>query len=85
MNSVTLPADLRRWAEAQVEAGRAPSVEALAAEALATIRAQQDAIAAQLADARSDADRTGWIEGEEALAELRAWIAEDEGAGAQRP
>lgn len=50
--------DLKDWAEAQVAAGRAPSVEALAA-------------------ARAEVGREGWIDGDDALAELRAWIAED--------
>lgn len=77
MNSVFLPFDLQRWAEAQVAAGRAKSVEALAVEALATVRAQQEAIAAHLAAARADAEQNGWIEGDRALADLRAWIAED--------
>jgi hypothetical protein len=82
MDTNTLPADLQDWAEAQVAAGRAPSVEVLAAQALATIKAQQEAIAAKLASAREEADRDGWIEGEDVLAELRAWIADDEAADA---
>jgi hypothetical protein len=78
MNAITLPADLRIWAEAQIAAGRAASIDALAADALATVKAQQEAIAARLASARVEAERDGWITSDDALAELRAWIAEDE-------
>lgn len=82
MDTAALPNDLKLWAQAQVAAGRAVSVEALAAAALATIKAQQEAIAARLAVARGEADREGWVSGEDALAELRGWIAADEAEAA---
>ncbi len=85
MDTPILSPPLRDWAEAQVAAGRAASVEALAAEALATVKAQQEGIAARLAAARADADKEGWIEGEIALIELRAWITEDEAEGVAYP
>lgn len=78
MDTATLPMELKSWAEAQIAAGRAASIDALGAEALATVKAQQEAVAARLAAARSEAERDGWIAGDDALAELRAWIAEDE-------
>lgn len=78
MNTAALPTDLKTWAEAQVAAGRAASIDALAAEALATVKVQQEAVAARLAAARAEAERDGWIAGDDALDELRAWIAEDE-------
>lgn len=85
MDTVTLPADLKDWADAQVAAGRAPSIEALAASALATVKAYQEAIATRLTAARAQADREGWVEGEDALTELRAWIAQDEAEDTARP
>jgi Arc/MetJ-type ribon-helix-helix transcriptional regulator len=85
MTTITLPADLQRWADAEVAAGKAPSVSALVAEALATVKARQDAIAAKLAGSRAQADKEGWIEGDSVLAELRAWIVEDEAEDAATP
>jgi hypothetical protein len=78
MDTAALPTDLKTWAEAQIAAGRAASIDALAAEALATVKSQQEAIAARLSVARTEAERDGWIAGEDAQAMLRAWIAEDE-------
>lgn len=69
MNTATLPPSLKRWAEAQVVAGRAGSVEA---------------IAARLTAARREADRDGWITSDDALADLRTWIAEDEAEADRR-
>jgi hypothetical protein len=78
MNTQILPPHVKDWAEAQVAAGRAPSLEALAADALAALKAQQDAIATKLALAKANAEQNGWIDGENALSKVRAWIAEDE-------
>lgn len=85
MNAIILPADLKSWAEEQVAAGRADSVEALAAAALAEAKRQQEAVAAHLAAARVEADPHGWVDGEDALAELRAWITENEAEEASLP
>jgi hypothetical protein len=85
MTTITLPADLKTWADAQVAAGRADSVEALATAALAEAKRQQERIAGKLADARAQADRDGWIDGDDALTELRAWIAENEAEEARLP
>ncbi len=41
MTAINLPADLQSWADAQVAAGRAPSVNALVAQALEESRAMQ--------------------------------------------
>jgi hypothetical protein len=82
MDTSAHPADLKTWAEAQIAAGRAASIDALAAETLATVKAQQEAVAARLCAARAEAERDGWIAGDDALAELRAWIAEDEAENA---
>jgi hypothetical protein len=85
MNTTALPTDLKAWAEAQVAAGRAANIDALAVEAMATVKAQQEAIAIRLNAARAEAERDGWIAGDDALAELNAWIAEDEAEDAAGP
>lgn len=85
MDTLSLPSDLKAWAEAQVAAGRATSVEALATQALLDAKRQQDAIAAKLNDARTEADRDGWIDGDVALAELRSWIDEDDAEASGAP
>jgi predicted transcriptional regulator len=48
MTTVTLPKDLEAWAEAEVSAGRAKSVEALTARAVAGYRRQLEAFRATL-------------------------------------
>jgi hypothetical protein len=74
METLPLPTDVKVWAEAQVAAGRASSIEALAAEALATVKAQQEGIAADQAITRVD----GRIEYPDAVTALRAWLADEE-------
>jgi predicted transcriptional regulator len=68
-----------------VAAGRAGSVEALAAEALAALKARQEAIAALLAPAIADYESGDWIDGNEVLVELDKWIAEERAAAALEP
>ena len=53
MTAVTLPADLEAWARAEVEAGRAESVEALVAEALRERRAEVEYVRGKLDEARA--------------------------------
>jgi Arc/MetJ-type ribon-helix-helix transcriptional regulator len=42
MTTITLPPNLEAWADAQVAAGRAPSVNALVTQALEEVRALHD-------------------------------------------
>lgn len=53
MTDVTLPAELEAWARAEVAAGRAESVEALVADALADRRAEIEYVRGKLDEARS--------------------------------
>jgi len=57
MTAITLPADLEAWARAEVAAGRAESVEALVAEALATHRAEIEYVRGKLDEARASIAR----------------------------
>jgi antitoxin ParD1/3/4 len=50
MNQITLPADLLTWAEAEVAAGRAASVDLLVAEILEGHRESLNALRAALID-----------------------------------
>jgi predicted transcriptional regulator len=54
MTAITLPETLEAWAEAEVAAGRAESVEALAAQAVAGYRRQLEAFRATLDAASAD-------------------------------
>lgn len=57
MTAITLPADLEAWARAEVAAGRAESVEALVADALAERRAEIEHVRAKLDEARASLAR----------------------------
>lgn len=83
MTSITLPADLEAWAQAEVAAGRAESVEALVAKGLRGYRLGRETFRKSLDDARDEADRDGWIPGDVFLAEVDRWIAELELAASQ--
>jgi Arc/MetJ-type ribon-helix-helix transcriptional regulator len=70
--TITLPPDLEEELRAEVAAGRAKSVDSVVTTALraylkevAEFRASLDAVEAQ-------ADREGWIDGEQVFAEMRA-------------
>lgn len=72
--TIPLPRAFQIWAEAEVAAGRAESVEKLAAQALEAHKLQVETFRASLDAAISEADRDGWIEGEAFLAEMDALI-----------
>ena len=54
MTTVTLPKDFTAWAEAEVAAGRAASIDALAAKAVAGYRRQLEAFRASLDEASAE-------------------------------
>jgi hypothetical protein len=72
--SIVLPKHLEDWAEAEVKAGRAKSVDALALRALEAHKRQVEAFRASLEDAGAEADRDGWLDGDTVLAEMDALI-----------
>jgi Arc/MetJ-type ribon-helix-helix transcriptional regulator len=81
MTAITLPADLEAWARAEVEAGRAESVEALVAGALREHRAEVEHVRGKLDEARASvaAGRSIPVEeflkhGEERVARLRGKV-----------
>jgi predicted transcriptional regulator len=84
MTAITLPADLEAWARAEVAAGRAESVEAIAAEALKEHRAEIEYVRGKLDEARASIARGEGMSLDEAFQEIDSWIAEDE-AAAQAP
>lgn len=77
MNAITLPKDLEVWAEAEVAAGRAESVEALAIEALAIHRKRWETLRQSLDDAVAEADRDGWLDADTVFDELAARYADE--------
>lgn len=81
--TIPLPREFQKWAEAEVAAGRAESVEKLAERALESHRRQVESFRASLDDAVAEANRDGWIEGEDVLAEMNALIAELESEPSQ--
>lgn len=72
--TVPLPREFQIWAEAEVAAGRAESVEKLVTHALEAHRMQAEKFRASLDAALSEADRDGWIEGDVFLAEMDSLI-----------
>ena len=76
MTAITLPPDLQAWAEAEVAAGRAKSVETLVAGAVRERRDEVGYVRAKLDEAHDSLARGEWIDGEVMLAELDQWIAE---------
>lgn len=66
MNAITLPRELQAWAEAEVAAGRAASVDA----AMAGYQNRWAALRQSLDDARDEADRAGWLDAEEVFVSL---------------
>jgi hypothetical protein len=72
--TMVLPKSFENWARAEVAAGRAVSVEALAQAALDDHQRRVEAFRQSLRQAVSEAERDGWIEGEAVLAEMDALI-----------
>lgn len=69
--TIPLPPQFQLWAEAEVAAGRAESIEKLAEQAMEAHR-----VRLSLDAAVDEADRDGWIEGDACLAEMDAMIDE---------
>jgi hypothetical protein len=76
MTVITLPADLESWARAEVAAGRAESVEAAVARGVRGYRLAIETFRKSLDDAEAEADRDGWIPGDQFLRELDGWIVD---------
>ena len=73
-DAITLPADLEAWARAEVEAGHAESVEAAIAKGVRGYRLAMETFRKSLDDAEAEADRDGWIPGDQFMRELDQWI-----------
>ena len=74
MTIITLPADLEAWARTEVGAGRAASVEAAIAKGVRGYRLAMETFRKSLDDAEAEADRDGWIPGDQFMRELDQWI-----------
>jgi hypothetical protein len=72
--TIQLPRQFQTWAEAEVAAGRAERIEQLAARAMEAHRIQVEKFRLSLDEAVAEADRDGWIEGEDFLAEMDAML-----------
>ena len=72
--TIPLSPRFQKWAEAEVAAGRAESVEKLAERALEAHRVQVEKFRASLDQAVAEADRDGWIEGDAFLADMDTLI-----------
>jgi predicted transcriptional regulator len=72
MTAVTLPKHLEAWAEAEVAAGRAKSIEVLTAKAVAGYRRELEAFRASLDAASAEAKAGKVIPLEVVMAELEA-------------
>jgi hypothetical protein len=72
--TIPLPRQFQVWAEAEVAAGRAGSVERLAQQALEAHQRQVEAFRLSLDAAVAEADRDGWIEGDAFLANMDGLI-----------
>lgn len=76
MTSITLPADLEAWAQAEVAAGRAESVEAAISTGVRGYRLAMETFKQSLDEANAEANREGWIPAGQFLKELDQWIAD---------
>jgi predicted transcriptional regulator len=72
MNAITLPKDLEAWAEAEVAAGRADSVETLTAKAVAGYRRQLAQLRESLDAAEAEAEAGNVHTLDEVFADLRS-------------
>jgi putative addiction module CopG family antidote len=83
MDDVTLPPELKRFAEEAVAAGRFRDVSAVVAAGVSLLQRQEQARAELLASvlaAEEEAEREGCVSGQEMLARVRARLAEKYGA-----
>lgn len=76
MAAITLTPELETWARAEVASGRADSIEQAARKAIAGYRLGQEAFRKSLDDAEAEADRLGWISGDDFMRELDGWIVD---------
>ena len=79
MDNVTLPPELKQFAEDAVAAGRFPDVSAVVAAGVSLLQRQEQARADLLASvlaAEEEAERDGCVSGDEMLARVRARLAE---------
>jgi Arc/MetJ-type ribon-helix-helix transcriptional regulator len=72
MPTVTLPQHLEAWAEAEVAAGRAESVDVLTAKAVAGYKRQLETFRASLEAAAAEVDAGHFYPAEQVFAELGA-------------
>jgi hypothetical protein len=72
MNAITLPYEFETWAEAEVAAGRADSVQTLTVRALELYREHVEALRRSLDEAVAEADHEGWLTEAEAFDPLLA-------------
>ena len=77
MNAITLPAELEAWAQAEVDAGHAASVDQLVVDALTRRREALDYVRARLDEGRAAIAEGRVIDGDVFMAELSSWIEED--------
>lgn len=74
MISVTLPPDLETWAAEEVANGHVADIDALVTVALAQKRRQLEGLRAEIEEGR----RSAPLDGDVVLAELDAWVVEDQ-------
>lgn len=79
MNAVMLPADLQAWAEAEVAAGRAMTVEQVTERALRGYRSQLDMLRQSLDKAEPEAQASGGHAIDDAIAHIPATFLDEEG------
>ena len=78
MTAVTLPPDLQRFADDAIASGRYRDVSDLVAAGVSLLQRQEQARAALLASvvaAKAEADRDGYLTGDEVAERVRATIA----------
>ena len=76
MNAVTFPKDLEAWAEAEVAAGRAQSVEQVATRALRGYRQALEAFRRSLDEASAEVRAGGGHPADQVFSELLARYGE---------
>lgn len=72
MSSVSLPPDLQAWAEGEVRAGHAPSIQSLVEEAVKQHRLNDAYYRALVDDAYRAGEAEGWLDCETVLRDLEA-------------
>ena len=77
MTAVDIPEDLRAWAESDVAAGRAKSVAAITAKALAGYRRALEDFRQSIADAIAESDENGWLDAEEVFSRIKSELADE--------